>query len=54
MDHERAFLQAIREEPEDDARRLIFADWLEEQGGTAREAQAHFIRAMSPGFAAGR
>jgi uncharacterized protein (TIGR02996 family) len=46
MDHERAFLQAIREEPEDDARRLIFADWLEEQGGAAREARAPFIRAQ--------
>jgi uncharacterized protein (TIGR02996 family) len=46
MDHERIFLQAIREEPEDDARRLIFADWLEEQGGAAREARAAFIRAQ--------
>jgi carbon storage regulator len=29
---ERAFLQAIEESPEDQANRLIFADWLEERG----------------------
>ncbi len=46
MDHERAFLQAIREEPADDAHRLIYADWLEEQGGSARAARAAFIRAQ--------
>lgn len=44
MDHEQAFLQAIREEPDDDAHRLIYADWLEEQGGAARTARAAFIR----------
>src|SRR4051812_10910093 len=27
-----AFLEAIREEPDDDAVRLIYADWLEERG----------------------
>jgi uncharacterized protein (TIGR02996 family) len=46
MDHERAFLQAIRDEPCDDAHRLIYADWLEEQGGAARTARAAFIRAQ--------
>jgi uncharacterized protein (TIGR02996 family) len=30
----RAFLDDIRQHPEDDARRLIFADWLMEQGCT--------------------
>jgi uncharacterized protein (TIGR02996 family) len=44
MNHERAFLQAIREAPHDDAPRLIYADWLEEQGGAARTARADFIR----------
>src|SRR5262249_54858852 len=29
---EAAFLQAVRDEPEDDATRLVFADWLEERG----------------------
>jgi uncharacterized protein (TIGR02996 family) len=38
-----AFLQAIREEPEDDAPRLIYADWLDEHGESDRAA---FIRAQ--------
>jgi uncharacterized protein (TIGR02996 family) len=46
MTHEQAFLQAIREHPHDDAPRLIYADWLEEQGGAARTARASFIRAQ--------
>jgi uncharacterized protein (TIGR02996 family) len=46
MDHEQAFLQAIREEPDDDAHRLIYADWLEDQGGANRTARAAFIRAQ--------
>jgi uncharacterized protein (TIGR02996 family) len=41
---ERAFFQAIREAPHDDAPRLIFADWLDEQGGGDRAARAAFIR----------
>lgn len=44
MNHEQAFLQAIRETPHDDAPRLIYADWLEEQGGAVRAARADFIR----------
>ena len=44
MNHDQAFLQAIREAPHDDAPRLIYADWLEEQGGAARTARAAFIR----------
>ena len=38
---EKAFLQAIVDEPNDDAPRLIFADWLEEHGDVER---AEFIR----------
>jgi uncharacterized protein (TIGR02996 family) len=41
MTHDEAFLQAIREAPDDDAPRLIYADWLEEHGQTDR---AEFIR----------
>jgi uncharacterized protein (TIGR02996 family) len=41
MTHDEAFLQAIREAPEDDAPRLIYADWLEEHG---RPERAEFIR----------
>jgi uncharacterized protein (TIGR02996 family) len=29
---EAAFLQAIRDRPDDDALRLIYADWLDERG----------------------
>jgi uncharacterized protein (TIGR02996 family) len=41
MTHDEAFLQAIRDEPDSDAPRLIYADWLEEHG---QEARAEFIR----------
>jgi uncharacterized protein (TIGR02996 family) len=39
--HEESFLQAIREHPDDDTPRLVYADRLEEQGDAAR---AEFIR----------
>src|SRR5262249_36968134 len=39
-DPHRAFLDAILEAPEDDAVRLIYADWLEEQG----DPRGEFIR----------
>jgi uncharacterized protein (TIGR02996 family) len=42
MDHAKAFLEAIREEPDDDAHRLIYADWLEERG----DPRGAFIRAQ--------
>lgn len=38
---ETAFLDAIRETPDDDTPRLIFADWLDDHG---QEARAEFIR----------
>jgi uncharacterized protein (TIGR02996 family) len=41
MTHEEAFIRAIREAPNDDAPRLIYADWLEEHGQADR---AEFIR----------
>jgi uncharacterized protein (TIGR02996 family) len=40
MTHDDAFLQAILEDPDDDGLRLIFADWLEEQG----QPRGEFIR----------
>ncbi len=46
MSYERAFLEAIRETPDDDVPRLIYADWLDEQGGRERSARAAFIRAQ--------
>src|SRR5262245_8094571 len=41
MTADEPFLQAIRDHPEDDAPRLIYADWLEEHGDARR---AEFIR----------
>jgi uncharacterized protein (TIGR02996 family) len=40
MSHAAAFLQDIREHPHDDAPRLIFSDWLEEQG----DPRGRFLR----------
>jgi uncharacterized protein (TIGR02996 family) len=44
--YEAAFLQDICEHADDDAPRLVYADWLEEQGGEDRRARAEFIRAQ--------
>jgi uncharacterized protein (TIGR02996 family) len=41
-----AFWKAICAEPDDDTPRLVFADWLDEQGDPASEARAEFIRAQ--------
>jgi uncharacterized protein (TIGR02996 family) len=42
MNDEQAFLQAIRAEPDADAPRLVYADWLEERG----DPRGDFIRAQ--------
>src|SRR5262245_34845244 len=39
-----ALLAAIRANPEDDTPRLMFADWLDEQGDAASVTRAEFIR----------
>jgi uncharacterized protein (TIGR02996 family) len=41
MTHDEAFLREIRDEPDSDTPRLIYADWLEDHGQGAR---AEFIR----------
>src|SRR5262245_7310286 len=41
MTPHQGFLQAIREDPDDDTPRLVYADWLEENGDEPRDA---FIR----------
>jgi uncharacterized protein (TIGR02996 family) len=41
MNHREAFVQSIREAPDDDVPRLIYADWLEDNGEPER---AEFIR----------
>src|SRR4051794_32461983 len=43
MNQRRAFLQAIAEAPDDDAPRLVFADWLQDEGDADR---AEFVRAQ--------
>lgn len=43
---EEAFLQAILAEPDDDAVRLVYADWLEENGNANDRARAALIRAQ--------
>jgi uncharacterized protein (TIGR02996 family) len=42
MNEERAFLTAILERPEDDARKLVYADWLEERG----DPRGEYLRLM--------
>src|SRR5262249_59984007 len=39
-----ALLRAIEEAPEDDAPRLVYADWLEENGDDSDLARSEFIR----------
>jgi len=41
QDQQRAFLRSIQETPEDDAPRLVYADWLDDHGDAER---ADFIR----------
>src|SRR5438067_8376736 len=41
-----AFWKAICAEPDEDTPRLVFADWLDEQGDPASAARAEFIRAQ--------
>jgi uncharacterized protein (TIGR02996 family) len=39
-----AFLRAILDQPADDTARLVFADWLDENGDATDRARARFIR----------
>src|SRR4051812_34434440 len=43
MNAEEVFVQAVCEAPDDDASRLVFADWLEDNGQAER---AEFIRSQ--------
>jgi uncharacterized protein (TIGR02996 family) len=40
----RSFFRAIKENPDDDTPRLIFADWLQERGDAAMSARGEFLR----------
>ena len=42
MNEEHSFLKAILERPDDDATKLVYADWLEEQG----DPRAEYLRLM--------
>jgi uncharacterized protein (TIGR02996 family) len=44
MDSEVGFLKQLQAEPADDATRLVYADWLEEQGDPVSAAKAGFLR----------
>jgi uncharacterized protein (TIGR02996 family) len=44
MSRAASLLQAVRDNPEDDTPRLVYADWLEEHGDTGAAARAEFIR----------
>ena len=46
MSDRESFLRSILDDPEDDAPRLVFADWLEEQGDAENVARAEFIRSQ--------
>src|SRR5262249_54384240 len=39
-----AFLEAIKDDPDDDAPRLVLADWLEERGDERDAARARYLR----------
>jgi uncharacterized protein (TIGR02996 family) len=39
-----SFFRAIKEQPDDDTPRLIFADWLQERGDAASAARGEFLR----------
>ena len=40
-----AFMRSYLRQPDDSTARLVFADWLDEQGGPGNEAWARYIRA---------
>jgi uncharacterized protein (TIGR02996 family) len=46
MSQREAFLAAIRDEPDDDTHRLVYADWLTDHGNERDIGRAEFIRAQ--------
>jgi uncharacterized protein (TIGR02996 family) len=43
-EQEQAFLATLRRTPADDVTRLVYADWLDEQGGDTNTAKSAFLR----------
>src|ERR1700733_7459762 len=46
MNQENAFLDAILNEPDEMAHRLVYADWLDDRGDEPSRDRAEFIRAQ--------
>jgi uncharacterized protein (TIGR02996 family) len=44
MSYDHRFLAQLLGDPSDDATRLVYADWLEEQGSPTADAKAEFLR----------
>ena len=44
MNDEAAFLAMISANPDEDTHRLVYADWLDEQGGERNTSLARLIR----------
>jgi uncharacterized protein (TIGR02996 family) len=44
MNDDTGFLEKLLADPSDNATRLVYADWLEEQGDPVSEAKAEFLR----------
>lgn len=44
MDSEDDLLRALLDDPADDTTRMVYADWLDEQGDPESSAKAHFLR----------
>src|SRR5262245_32699131 len=44
LNEEAGFLSAIRQTPADETARLVYADWLDEQGDPESKAKSDFIR----------
>src|SRR5262245_37192027 len=49
-----ALLRAIIDNPDEDTPRLVYADWLDEQGGESNAARAEFIRIQIAEYAKAR
>jgi uncharacterized protein (TIGR02996 family) len=41
---EKVFLDTLRQTPDDDVTRLVYADWLDEQGGKTNTVKSAFLR----------
>lgn len=54
MTEEDAFLRKLLEQPNNDLTRLVYADWLDEQGTPEATAKAEFLRLIADAELAGK